>query len=149
MTTTIDFTDNLTAVSLDELLTNVLEEGLTPAAEQELARRLEEAKTWQAIFASTEASIKDLWRGLYDNGEVPKHWENDAGLKIDVREAGAPKETVTPGHWVAGDVEELIQKYGIEVLVSQGFIRWVPESKTTSAGSRASVAVTLPKPAKR
>lgn len=125
----------------------VKEAGLSedPDLLDDLARSLSLTSQTSNMIKAERERLENLWLELYFRDGAPKTWTREDGLKIVCRDAGAPKEKITPGHWGAGDVEELIQKYGVEVLVSQGFIKWVPEQKEMSKGSRAGISVTLPK----
>ena len=129
---------------IEELKISILEEGMTKEAMDELASIVTRAKVRGGECADAEKRIKDIWWAAYDRGELEKTLTIN-GTKLQCSDAGKPKETVTPGHWQMGDVETLIETYGIESLVSNGIIEWVPEVKTTSEGKKGGVSITLPK----
>ena len=129
---------------LDKLKIDILEEGMQEHHMEALVDMMATAKMHQSGGADAEKRIKEIWQDAYDRNEVPKT-VTVKGIKMQVSDAGKPKETITPGHWQMGDIETLIETYGVESLVGNGIIEWVPEKKTTTPGKKAGVSVTLPK----
>lgn len=127
---------------IEQLVSAILEEGLSVQHAERLAHLLECAKMAQATGKAEEDALKDVWWECYQRGEVEKTTTVN-GIKMQCNDPSAPKETVVPGFFrLASDWD---QKYDVGALIQNGVIEWVPETRTTSAGRKGGVAVTLPK----
>lgn len=129
--------------TIERLATQILEEGFDDDVAAELVGLLAHARAQQLDGKATEDNIKALWLDAYFRGQVEKTVTAD-GVKVQCRDASAPKETRVEGHYEI-DTDALLTNYDPAVLVEMGIAKWVPPRTEMKGGSKATVAVYFPK----
>ena len=128
---------------IEKLRIAILEEGMLPEYRDELGTLLERVKRQGQLAAQWEADIKAVWLDSYLRGEVYKTEEVN-GVKIQCTDAGEPKTTTIPAHYVP-NVDHLMEAYPPRENPDPDFWLYVAKSEITTPGKKAGVSVTLPK----
>ena len=130
---------------IEELLRELDEEGMTPRLRDAIMIEIADARHLQNLAKDDEERLKKAWWDAWDRGEVGKNETCVGVCKLECRASSPPKTKTTPGHYEI-DLERLLSIYDPRTIIDtfgDGILEWVPEKKEMSAGSKATVALTL------
>ena len=128
---------------IEQLRTQIYEDGISPQRLEHLAHLMECAKIAQADAKAEEDALKEIWLDAYLRGEVEKTVTVN-GIKVSCSDAGEPKTTTIPAHYVP-NVDHLMEAYPPRENPDPDFWLYVAKSESTTPGKKAGVSVTLPK----